>query len=421
MHCDRKYEYEMLLFLFRRGRRIAEKQISISEFDKRSSAGYIMEQPYRAVVLHAPQDLRLQEVILKPPNPTELQIAIKATGLCGSDLHYYQHYRNGDIQVREPLCLGHESAGVVVEVGSQVNAFNVGDRVALEVGLPCEKCQRCREGRYNICQQIKFRSSAKAVPHFQGTLQERINHPASWCHRLSNEVSFGMGAILEPLSVAIQASRRAQIAQASSTLVFGAGAVGLLCAAMAKVTGSSNIVIADIQQERVQFATQHGFAYEGFTVPGKRGQTVEENLQMAKEIAASVTKKLPTGNESTGGFDVVLECTGAEACTQAAIYATRPGGKVVIVGMGNPVQTLPISTAAHREVDILGTFRYANTYPEAIGLVSGHNPLLPDLEKLITHRFRGLNEVESAFMMAARTSDADGKLVLKVVVESPDG
>ena len=379
-----------------------------------------MEKLCRASVLHGPRDLRLEEKTLEPPGLTELQVAIRATGLCGSDLHYYQHYRNGDIQVREPLSLGHESAGVVVVVGSHVEGFKAGDRVATEVGLPCGECERCREGRYNICQQVRFRSSAKAFPHFQGTLQERINHPASWCHKLPDHISFDVGAILEPLSVAIQASRRAQITQGSSTLVFGAGAVGLLCAAMAKVAGSSRVVITDIQQERVKFATQYGFAHEGFTVPARRGQNIDEKLQIAKEAAALAAENILNGKGSATGFDVVLECTGVENCTQAAIYATRAGGKVVIVGMGNPVQTLPISAAALREVDILGTFRYANTYPQAIELVSRHDPLLPDLEKLVTHRFRGLDDVEHAFEMAARTKDEDGNLVLKVILESDD-
>ena len=374
-----------------------------------------MRNSSKALMLHGPKDLRLQESTLESPCPTELQVAIKATGLCGSDLHYYQHYRNGDLQVREPLCLGHESAGQVVAVGSQVDGFSVGDRVALEVGIPCGRCERCLEGRYNICPHLRFRSSAKSFPHFQGTLQERINHPAAWCHKLPDKVSFGLGTLLEPLSVAIQASRRARIVQGSSVLVFGAGAVGLLCAAMAKLTGSSNVVIADIQHERVQFATQHGFAHEGFTVSGRRGQIIEENLQIAKETASLVTERI-----ANGAFDVVIECTGAEPCTQAAVYATRPGGKVIIVGMGNPVQTLPISAAALREVDILGTFRYANTYPRAIELVRVLGALLPNLEKLITHRFRGLEAVDGAFEMAARTEDADGKLVLKVVVEMPN-
>ena len=376
-----------------------------------------MGQLCRASVLHGPGDLRLEERTINLPDRTELQIAIRATGLCGSDLHYFHLYRNGDFQVREPLSLGHESAGVVVAVGSQVKDFKVGDRVALEVGLPCDDCERCREGRYNICQRLRFRSSAKSFPHSQGTLQERINHPASWCHKLPDHVSFDVGAILEPLGVAIQAARRAHIAQESSTLVFGAGAIGLLCAAVAKMAGSSIVVIADIQQERVNFATQHGFAHEGLTVPAESGSNIDEKLRIAKGMAALATERTISSTGSTGGFDVVFECTGVEACTQAAIYATRPGGKVLIVGMGNPVQTLPLSAAALREVDILGTFRYANTYPQAIELVSGHNLLLPDLGKLVTHRFRGLNDVKGAFEMAASTKDEDGNLVLKVVVE----
>lgn len=129
--------------------------------------------------LYALQDI----VALDDPGPAELQLLIKATTLCGSDLHYYKHFRNGDIQVREPLSLGHESAGVVHAVGSQVDNFKVGDRVALEVGLPCGECERCREGRYNICSAMRFRSSAKGFPHAQGTLQDIINHPAAWCHK----------------------------------------------------------------------------------------------------------------------------------------------------------------------------------------------------------------------------------------------
>lgn len=117
-----------------------------------------------------------------------MQVAVRATGLCGSDLHYFNHYRNGDIQVREPLTLGHESSGVVTAVGPGVPAgaaaaLRPGDRVALEVGLPCGECALCAEGRYNICRAMKFRSSAKAFPHAQGTLQDRINHPAKWCHK----------------------------------------------------------------------------------------------------------------------------------------------------------------------------------------------------------------------------------------------
>ena len=138
--------------------------------------------PVQALSLTAPR-LRQEARALPAPAPAEVQVAVQATGLCGSDLHYFTHYRNGDIMVREPMTLGHESAGVVTAVGADVSGLQPGDRVALEVGLPCDACDLCKEGRYNICKGMNFRSSAKAYPHSQGTLQERINHPAKWVHK----------------------------------------------------------------------------------------------------------------------------------------------------------------------------------------------------------------------------------------------
>ncbi|KAI4127489.1 MAG: hypothetical protein LQ347_004577 [Umbilicaria vellea] len=369
----------------------------------------------------APKISGWQESRLLPsPSATDLQISVRSTGLCGSDLHYYNHYRNGDILVREPLSLGHESSGVVTAIGADVKDYKIGDRVALEVGLPCSECERCKEGRYNICSGLKFRSSAKAWPHFQGTLQERINHPARWCHKLPDNVSLDLGALLEPLGVAIHASRRAQLAPGTTVLVFGAGAVGLLCAAMSKISGASTVTIADIQTERVDFAIRNGFAHAGFVVPRKQGQSIDEKLQNAKDLAA-LAGQTQTARGVLGEVDTVFECTGVEACTQAAIYATRAGGKVMLVGMGSPIQTLPISAAALREVDLVGVFRYADTYERAIELVGSGNPLLPDLEKLITHRFFGLDGVQRAFEMAGKTKDEDGRLVLKVAVEISGG
>lgn len=372
----------------------------------------------RASVLHGAKDLRIETRSILPPNPTELQISIRSTGLCGSDLHYYRHYRNGDIIVKEPMSLGHESAGVVVDVGSEVKDFKVGDKVALEVGLPCESCDRCKEERYNICKGMKFRSSAKAFPHAQGTLQDRINHPAKWCHKLPEDMSLDLGALLEPLGVAIQASKRAQLPAGSTVLVFGAGAVGLLVAAMAKISGASNVVIADIDEGRVNFAVENKFAHQKFTVPLKRGATIEEQLEIARETAAEIGKTSKPDGGELGQVDAVFECTGVPSCVQASIYATRPGGKVLLIGMGTPVQTLPISAAALAEVDILGVFRYANTYPTGIEVVSKNGPDYPDFSKLVTHRYVGLESAEKAFDMAGRTKDDEGNLVIKVVMET---
>ena len=244
------------------------------------------------------------------------------TGLCGSDLHYYNHGRNGDIILREPLTLGHESVGIVVEIGSDVRDFKTGDRVALEVGIPCGSCARCLEGRYNICGTLRFRSSAKAFPHFQGTLQTRLNHPAIWCHKLPSTISMDQGAMLEPLGVAIQAVRRARIEGQNTTLVLGAGAVGLLTAGRLRARPKSRVVIADLDKGRVDFAVDNKFAHAGVVVPRRRGSTIDERLQIARDLASKLmgTDLL----ETQGGFDAVFECTGAEGSLQASIYVSIP-------------------------------------------------------------------------------------------------
>ncbi|KAL2269373.1 hypothetical protein VTJ83DRAFT_1557 [Remersonia thermophila] len=382
----------------------------------------------KASVLHGARDLRLEERELGPLGPQDVQVAVKTTGLCGSDLHYFNHFRNGDILVREPLTLGHESAGIVTAVGSDVTALRVGDPVALEVGLPCGSCRHCRSNAYNICPDMRFRSSAKAFPHAQGTLQEAITHPARWCHKLPPAVSLELGGLAEPLSVAIHACDRAQIDDkvAADVLVLGAGTVGLLCAAVARSL-NQRVAIADIQPDRVRFALDNGFAHAGYVVPPTSGGTIDEKLQRAKNLAEDIKAGSAWREEKDHGdhpgpqrpfqFDVAFECTGVESSLQTAIYATNPGGLVMIIGMGNPVQTLPISAAALREVDLRGVFRYRNTYPRAIELLAKGNPNLPDLSKLITHRFQGLGSIPRAFDTAARVKDDHGKLVLKVMVE----
>ena len=279
----------------------------------------------KASVLHGARDIRLEDRPLPPLAADEILVAVKATGLCGSDLHYFNHFRNGDILVREPLTLGHESAGVVTEVGSGVTTLRPGDRVALEVGLPCGECELCAGGRYNICRAMKFRSSAKAVPHAQGTLQERIIHPAKWCHKLPEGVSLDFGALVEPLSVAKHAQDRAKLPAGSIVLVFGAGAVGLLCAAMSKVAGAKTVVIADIQEDRVRFAVENKFADASIVVPMKRPETIEAKLEFAKEVAEMV-KRTEVDGQAVGEVGAVFECTGVESCLQASIYVSRVPG-----------------------------------------------------------------------------------------------
>ncbi|KAF2224811.1 chaperonin 10-like protein [Elsinoe ampelina] len=380
----------------------------------------------QASVLHGAKDLRLESRPLPPPSPTEVQISIHSTGLCGSDLHYYTHNRNGDILVRQPLTLGHESSGTIVSLPASPSpssppSLAIGSRVALEVGVPCSACENCAAGRYNICPDLRFRSSAKSFPHFQGTLQGRINHPAAFVHPLPDNMSFAEGALLEPLGVALHAYRRSGLEKLSeeqrrrtSVVVFGAGAVGCLCAGVARMKGVGRVVVADIDAGRVGFATEKGFADKGVVLPLKRGKDVEEGLELAREVAGLVK------GEVQGDVKVTFECTGVQGCVQAGIYATSPGGTVLLVGMGVPIQTLALSAAALREVDLVGVFRYANTYPESIALVSRKAPGDPEFASLVTHTVRGLDRVQEGFELAGKTKDEKGGLVVKVVIETPE-
>ncbi|KAF2763483.1 GroES-like protein [Pseudovirgaria hyperparasitica] len=390
---------------------------ALSDTNPISATHYNTKSQILASVLHGPRDLRLEVRSISDPAPHELQIAIRATGVCGSDCAYYQTFRNGNLQAVAPLALGHESAGLVVSIGDAVTGFRIGDRVALEVGVPCDSCRSCRKGRYNLCPKMRFRSSAKSFPHFQGTLQERINHPAKWCHKIPGNVSWDSAALLEPLSVAIHATRRACIEQGDSVIVFGAGTVGLLTAAMAKLSGATTVTVADIDRGRVDYAIEHGFATRGLVVYVDTPRSREEDqFAAAKDLANKVMEVTCAGEVDSEGADVTFDCTGKEICMQAGLYATRPGGQLIMVGMGTPVQTLPISASLLKEIDIIGIFRYANTYPTGIKILASGR--LPSMDKMVTHRIKGLRAAKDAFDLACRTKDKDGKLILKVIVET---
>lgn len=370
-------------------------------------------QHIKASVLVGAHDLQTISREIPDPVIDEVQVEVIATTLCGSDIHYYTQGANGDFRVREPLSLGHESAGIIRSLGPGVDGFKVGDKVALEVGIPCDKCKYCRIGRYNLCKKMKFRSSAKIFPHFQGTLQERINVPSSWVHRVPESLKLEHAALAEPLSVAIHAANRAKIEAGSKVLVMGAGAVGLFTAAVAKVYGATTIVIADIAQNRLDFAVENNIATYSYLVNGKRGSTIEEKLKISRKIADELIS-IKDGEEEINEFDYTFECTGMESCVQTGIFATAPGGKLMFVGMGNPVQTLHIGSAALREVDLLGVFRYANTYPTALELMAKGK--IPALDKIITHKVHGLDKAYEAFGLAGKPQDENGHLVIKVAI-----
>ena len=271
--------------------------------------------------------------------------------------------------------------------------------------------------------------------------------------RIPEHVSFDAAALLEPLSVAIHSVNRAAPTPGSTALVIGAGTVGLLVAAMARQSGCTFVTIMDIDAGRVNYATSNGFATHGYVVPKplhscassssismsgtstpacsdgvmtplSSYSSISDRLDGAKAVAADVLAvarpdMLALNEDEDDGVDVTFECTGKEACMQTSLYATKPGGKVIMVGMGTPIQTVPLSAAHLREVDILGIFRYANTYQTGIRLLAGKGPMkLPSLDNMVTHKFKGLDAEKKAFELAGRTVDDEGNLVIKVVIEA---
>lgn len=367
------------------------------------------------------------------PQGGELQIAITATGLCGSDLHYYNHGRNGDFVVKHPYCLGHESIGTVLSLGPDVapSDFKPGDRVALEVGLPCLKCTLCRTGRYNICRTLRFRSSAKTHPHLDGTLMGVTTHTAQLTHKLPSHMTDREGALLEPLAVCIHAINRSrkiteeevsvakQLGEEPAALVFGAGAMGLLLAsALAATQPFTKIIIADIAEARLDVAKKLPFGNKIQThlipLPPRTESkpTPDEENTIAQETAASLLEKFAVPQ----GFARTYDCTGAPPCIRTAIHSTQPGGSLTLIGMGGPSNpNIPLSAAALKEVDIIGVFRYdGSCYPAAIDLMGGRE-MKGVADCVVTHEV-GLEDGVRGFELAGKGIDEEGKTVVKVVV-----
>lgn len=324
------------------------------------------------------------------------------------------------------MCLGHESSGVVTSISPDASTtLQVGDRVALEVGLPCRLCPLCKSGRYNICPNLIFKSSAKVFPHADGTLTELMNHPADLCHKLPDNVTFEQGALVEPLAVTLHAVRRSSPGDLAggTALVLGAGAIGLLTAAALSVHGLATIIVADIDAARLSLAATHLAHLNVHTYkiptdgPNPATLSTEDALAASSTLATAIKASHPS--IPALGFDRIYECTGVTSCVQTGIYAAAPGGKLILVGMGKPVHTLPIAAAALREVDIIGVFRYAGEYPAAIRLwESGKLKGVDDL--LVTHRV-SLEQGKEGFELARKGKDGEGRPVVKVIIESSGG
>ncbi|KAI4829790.1 hypothetical protein CgunFtcFv8_020728 [Champsocephalus gunnari] len=317
-----------------------------------------------SVVLHAKGDLRLENRPIPEPGPNEVLLQMHSVGICGSDVHYWQNGRIGDFVLTKPMVLGHEAAGRVMKVGSEVKHLKVGDRVAIEPGVPREMDELFKNGRYNLSPTIFF----CATPPDDGNLCQYYKHSANFCYKLPENVTFEEGALIEPLSVGIHACRRAGVTLGTTVLICGAGPIGLVCLLVAKAMGASQVVITDLAPERLTMAKELG---ADFQLTVKRGDAPQQ-------LAESVEEKLGAQPH------VTIECSGVESSIQTAIYATRPGGVVTLVGLGAEMANIPLIHAAVREVDIRGVFRYCNTWPMAVAMLASGKV---NVKPLVTHRF----------------------------------
>jgi L-iditol 2-dehydrogenase len=334
----------------------------------------------QAAVLYAPHDVRLEERAMPEVGPGDVLVEVKAVGVCGSDVHYYEHGRIGSYIVREPLILGHETAGVIVAVGAHVSQSRIGEHVAIEPGIPDRVCEQCRAGRYNLCPNVRF----FGTPPVDGSFTNYVTVPQDFAYLLPESMSDEEGAMIEPLSVALWACRKAGLRGGDHILVTGAGPVGLLAMKVAFALGATTVTITDVSASRLAAAQQFG---------ATRIINVAEHSLVQTPLEA----------------DVLLECSGNQHALMDGIRSLRPAGVAVAVGM-NPGETLnvPLSFIQNREITLTGTFRYANTYADAIALVSTGRV---DVRSIITGHY-SLAEAEQALLATQNDANAIKSVVL---------
>jgi len=341
--------------------------------------------------------VRIEERPVPKPGPHEVLVRIHRVGVCGSDVHYYRQGRIGDFVVRAPMVLGHESAGVVVATGEGVTRFVSGDRVAIEPGYTCGKCRYCRSGHYNLCSDVVF----MATPPVDGAMAEYVVWPEDFAFALPENMSFDDGAMMEPLSVGLWAVERGQVRPGHSVAVFGCGPIGLLTLQAARIAGATTIICIDVEPSRLARAERLGAT---LTINDTDGTALEQiRAHMANALGEA---------PSRAGVDVAFETAGSVPTTRNALAAARPGGVAVLTGLpSRPMVELDIVSAASKEIDIRGQFRYANRYPPAIALTSAGRI---DVASLVTHHFP-LAAAEEALRFADEHKESAIKVMVDVV------
>lgn len=292
----------------------------------------------------------------------DVRIAIHTVGICGSDIHYYQHGSIGPFVVKAPMILGHEASGTVTEVGSAVTHLNEGDRVCMEPGIPDPNSKATRLGIYNLDPAVRF----WATPPIHGCLRTSVVHPAAFTFKLPDNISFAEGALVEPMAIGLHAATKARIKPGDLAVVFGAGPIGTVTAMAAIAGGCARVIITDVMQPKLDLAA-------------KLGPITPVNI--SKQNVVDVVNEASDG----WGADIVFECSGNEQAVASVCAPLCPGGCVVSVGMPGAKVPVDIVAAQIKEARIEHIFRYAHAYPRALNLM-GSGKI--DVKPLITDTFK---------------------------------
>lgn len=319
-------------------------------------------------VLHGTHDLRLEDRPIPEPKTGEVLVEIAAVGICGSDVHYYEHGRIGEYVVHDPMVIGHESAGTVVGVGPGIDEARIGKLVALEPGVPCGGCEQCIAGRYNLCPDVVF----FGTPPVDGSISRFVTIDARFAHVAPIGLTAEQAAMAEPVSVGIWAARKVSVSAGDNVLVAGAGPIGLLAAQVALAFGANTATVTDLSEFRLERARTLGL------------DTLRADAPL------------------TSKYDVLLECSGAPAALTAGMRALKPAGRVALVGMGADAVALDVPLMQGRELTVVGVFRYAHTYPLALELISSG---AVNVTGIVTHRF-GIADAEDALRLGRSEPDS---------------
>lgn len=334
----------------------------------------------RAIVIHKAKDLRIEERQRDEPGPGEVAISIAAGGICGSDLHYYNHGGFGTVRLREPMILGHEVSGHVAEIGEGVSGLATGDLVAVSPSRPCGHCQYCLRGLQNHCEKMRFYGSAMPFPHIQGAFRGRLVARADQCVK-ADGLSPGQAAMAEPLSVCLHATRRAGEILGKRILITGSGPIGTLCILAARASGAAEIVVTDISDAALEYAKKVG------------ADCVINTGADPDALAAYAAGK--------GTFDILYECSGAAPALAGAVPAMRPRSVIMQLGLGGDMM-LPVQAMTTKEIDLRGSFRFHEEFAIAVRLMQTG---AIDVRPLISHTV-GFDDAVAGFELACDRSKA---------------